>query len=86
MRDDDGVEFVRLREIDTTSADIEGELEAELGPVESVFDMVLFFGGGAAIFKDVISSNKLFQVIEDPEFANVRGFESAAKACSQEEA
>lgn len=59
--------------------DIAGELEAELGAVESRFNMVLFFGGGAAIFRDVISENTSFVVLENPEFGNVRGFELAAQ-------
>lgn len=72
------------RYYDQIMNDIAGELEAELGAVESGFNMVLFFGGGAAIFRDVITSNKMFVVLDDPEFGNVRGFEIAAKQCLTE--
>lgn len=48
------------------------EVERRLGAASNV-DVVLFVGGGAALFSDIAGHFRNGRVAEDPEFANARG-------------
>ena len=58
--------------------DIQGELQAHVG-MHADFDRVLLFGGGAALLKNGLPVRNIdVIVLNEPEFANARGFQTLA--------
>ncbi len=58
--------------------DIQGELQAHVG-MHADFDLVLLFGGGAALLRDGFPVKNIeIVILAEPEFANARGFLSLA--------
>jgi hypothetical protein len=53
--------------------DIFGEIQAESG-THSVSATMLLFGGGAALLSGSIPGNSPFIILDEPEYANARGF------------
>lgn len=63
--------------MEDTLADIVGDLRAHLGGAGD-FTEVVFFGGGARLFKGISSHKVQVTIIPDPEYANAGGFEQLA--------
>ena len=57
--------------------DIVGDLQAHVG-VTASFDEVLIFGGGTHYLPEIETKNVKITKLQDPEFANARGFEVLA--------
>lgn len=56
--------------------DIQVELQAHVG-MHADFDRVLLFGGGAAFLKNELPARNIeVVVLQEPEYANVRGFQA----------
>lgn len=66
--------------IEHVISDIQGELQAHTG-MHADFDKVLLFGGGAALLKDGLPARNVeVIVLDEPEYANARGFQTLAFA------
>jgi plasmid segregation protein ParM len=53
--------------------DIFGELQFKLDTTE-VADKIILFGGGAALLEKLIQVSIPFEILDEPEYANARGF------------
>ena len=53
--------------------DIYGEIEAEAG-THATISTLLLFGGGAALLSGSLPGNSKFTILDEPEYANARGF------------
>lgn len=66
-----------------TLSDIVADLQAHVG-VTATFDEVLMFGGGTHYLPEINSKNVKITKLEEPEFANARGFEVLALKHAEE--
>ena len=71
------IEQVSRVYMEDTLADIIGDLRAHLGGAAD-FSEVVFFGGGARLFKGISSHKVEITILADPEYANAIGFEKLA--------